>query len=212
VPVTAVVEYSVLPQLEGVANASDTINFYIQKVFETYFSYSSMRFGQVIYPEVVDGLLRQIDGVRNIRLKYFHRTADNVNERRTLTGQANEIFAFPAANITSTRLSSSSTLSNLTAAIAGGGGTLTLYPTTFASNITSYNLVVSTATSVTLTVTKTNALSSVVVLKNGLSTGVSGPVSDVYTISSVTNADVYTITVTSQDGVNVTVYTVTVTK
>lgn len=207
VPVTAVVEYSLLPQLQGVSNASTTIEFYIRKIFETYFSYSSMKFGQVIYPEVVDGLLRQIDGVRNIRLRSLYRSSESAG-RKVLRAEANELFAFPSANITGEVLSYVSTLTNIAATVNAGSGTL--YPTTFSPSVTSYNLVVSTATSITLTLTKANTGETVSVLKNGSSTGVSG--TGPYTISPIANNDVYTITVTSQDGVNITVYTVTLTK
>jgi len=215
VPVSVVVEYSLLPQYQGVVNGTDTITFYIQKVFETYFSYSSMKFGQVIYPEVIDNLLRQIDGVRNIRVRSISRTSAAVDQnsdttRRVLVGNPNEMFVFPAANISPKTLGYVSALSALSiTSTAPSSGTLTYTPT-FSAGVTTYNVVATSVTALSIAVTAANNGTITSVLKNGSSTGVTG--TGPYAVTGVANGDYYTITVSSQDSATVTSYTVNVTK
>jgi hypothetical protein len=160
------------------------------------YSYQTMDFGTVVYPEEIEYLLRGVPGVSNVKVISLYRSGQDVN-RTVLLGDANEIFVFLSGNIALQAFKETSTLSALTAS-AG-----TLSPT-FSSTTLSYQLALPNGTtSVTLTPTVTAGTSATVTVNNTLpATAVTTAVGDTIIL----------VTVTAEDGTTTTTYKVTATR
>jgi hypothetical protein len=103
------VKFALAPQFlaGGVAGA-------IQSAILQDFSYQSTNFADVVYPEQVEAVLRQVPGVRNVRVTKLFRTSTSSDAREILVAQPGEIFVFNPTNITVTPVSSEASLTNAT--------------------------------------------------------------------------------------------------
>lgn len=168
----------------------------IKQSLITQFSYSFLDFAYVLRPEDIEFVLRQVDGVRAVRVVELYRTDDDVASKSTLVGSADEIFVFVEANVEVYESSSNvATLSN----IALNHGTLS---PTFASGTKTYT--VTGYTDASIVITPTTTVPDATFTVNGVSatTPITIPV----------GTTIIPVIVTAGDGTTVSVYTVSVTK
>lgn len=194
VPVTLEVSYSKFDQFQEV-----TLETNMLKAILDNFSYNSSDFGQIIHPEEIEALLRNLTGVRNAKVTALYRNG-TASGRKILIGAPNEIFVFLSDDIAINPLSSNANLSALT--ITPG----TLAPA-FVNTFTNYSVVVPNATT-SVTVTPTLQASTSTMTLNGTA-AVSGAGVAVATPVGVTPISVV---VTAADGLTIKTYTITVTR
>lgn len=194
VPVIMVIRYNLLPQY-----TNDQVIAQIKDLLATYYDYSSVYFGQTIYPEDIEFILKYAAGASNVNVISMYRYGDAVS-RNVLIGGDHELFVFDRTNTAITQASTVSTLSDLDT----GSGTLT---PTFANEFYNYSLVIGTGvTSVTITPARTDAGSTIYV--NGTLTA-SGSAATITTAVGVTTVS---IRVVAQDIITSKTYTVTITR
>lgn len=194
VPVTISILYNKFPQYTPAQ-----VEAQIKALLIQYYDYSQVSFGQTIYPEDIEFILKYAPGVANASVTELYRTDDTAG-RRVLVGERDELFIFDAAAAAITLASDVSTLNALTTSL----GTVT---PVFSSTFYNYSLVVATGTtSVNLTPTKSDT--GAVVYVNG----VAHPSGTAVTISTPTATTNVTIKVIAQDLVSSKTYSVVITK
>jgi hypothetical protein len=171
----------------------------ITKAIVEKFSYANASFNQIIHPEEIEALLRQIPGVLNAKVTGLFRSADTAS-RGILIGEPDEIFVFLTDDIAVGPYSSNASLS----ALSSSAGTLS---PTFSSSFYSYSLVVPNGTtSVNLTATTSN---SQAVLKEGTTVRTSGTPFAVSTPVGTTPVELLVI---AGDGITIGQYEITITR
>ena len=194
VPVTISILYNKYPQY-----TSAQVDAQIKALLIQYYDYSQVSFGQTIYPEDIEFILKYAPGVANASVTALYRTSDTAG-RRVLVGERDELFIFDATAAGITLASDVCTLSSLTTNLG------TLGPV-FSGTFYNYSLVVASGTtSVNITPTKSDAGSTIYV--NGV-LRTSGSAVSVATPTTTTNV---TIKVIAQDLVSSKTYSVVITK
>ena len=198
--VTLAVTFAILPQYSPAIVEAN-----IKTAITSDFSFSQVEFADVITPEEVEFKLRQVTGVRNVRVTQLSRSGGS--GRNSLVGTPDEIFVFQESGITLSRASSVSTLAGITLVAKDTSGS-TVTPVTFSKTFNSsvYNYIVnvpSNTASLTLTPASSDALAAITV--NNIATVSSGNV----VVTSFD--DPIVVTVTATDGVTVTSYAFNIT-
>jgi len=200
------ITYAALPQYSGAVVESN-----IKTAITNDFSFSNLQFEDVITPEEVEFKLRQVDGVRNVRVTSLYRTGGA--GRNSLIGTSDEIFIFQESGITLSQASTVSTLSGITIVAKNtGGSTVTpvTWSKTFNAGVYNYQVTVpSTSTSLVVTPTATDASSSITLNNTSGSSGSNFTVVG-YVSNSLNVFDPIVVNVTASDGVTVTSYAVSV--
>jgi hypothetical protein len=195
-----------MPQYSGAVVESN-----IKTAIVNDFSFINNQFEDVITPEEVEFKLRQVDGVRNVKVTSLYR--DGGAGRNSLVGTSDEIFIFQEAGITLSQASTVSTLSGITiVAKDTNGATVTpvTWSKTFNAGVYNYQVTVpSASTSLIVTPTSTDAGSSITVNNTSSSSGSSFTAVG-YVSNSLNAFDPIIINVTATDGVTVTSYAVSV--
>jgi hypothetical protein len=192
VQVELTVEYTPLPQYTD----AQVVSFIKSSLFSK-FSYNYVDFADVITPEEIEFKLRQVAGVRNIRVTEMHRVGGS--GRSSMVGTEKEIFVFREANLTLESAPTNAKLANL---VLGSGATLNV---SFNEDITNYFAAVTTGTtSVTVTPTLSDATNALLTVNNAVVA--SGAAQ---TIATPVGNTVVVISATAGDGVTVRNYRVT---
>ena len=192
VPIALTVRYTPLPQY---TNAQ--VESYLKSTLFSKFSYNYVDFADVITPEEIEFKLRQVEGVRNVRVTAFHRAGGS--GRSSAVGADNEIFYFLESNLTLETAPTEARLSNL---VIGAGGTISR---TFDADVTEYSVAVSNGTaSVNVTPTLWDATNAQVTVNNAVvSSG--APTA----VATAVGSTVVVVSVTAGDGVTVRNYKLT---
>jgi hypothetical protein len=171
----------------------------ITKAIVDRFSYGNASFNQIIHPEEIEALLRQIPGILNARVTGLYRSSDSAS-RGILIGEPDEIFVFLNADIEVDAYSSNANLS----ALSSSAGTLS---PTFNSGFFSYSLVVPNGTtSVNLTATTTSPQA---VLREGTTVRTSGTP---FAVSTPVGTTAKELLVIAGDGITLNQYAITITR
>lgn len=194
VPVTISVLYNKYPQY-----TSAQVEAQIKALLIQYYDYSQVSFGQTIYPEDIEFILKYAPGVANASVTELYRTDDTAG-RRVLVGERDELFIFDAAAAGITLASDVSTLNSLTTS----SGTVS---PVFSSTFYNYSLVVATGTT-SVDITPTKSDTGAVVYVNGVASPSGSPV----TVATPTTTTAVTIKVIAQDLVSSNTYSVVITK
>ena len=192
IPVSLEVEYSALPQY-----TEFQVESYIKSTLFTQFSYNYVTFADIITPEEIEYKLRQVEGIRNIKVKSLYRTTGG-SGRNSLIGESSEIFYFQEDSVT---LDPAPTEARLTSLSSGSGGTLSQ---TFNPEIASYTGVITNGTaSVAITAVATDDENASITINNT-------PVASgaTYTLSTPVGTTTLVVSVTAGDGVTVRNYRV----
>ena len=192
IPVSLVVEYSGLPQY-----TRGQVESYIKSTLFTQFSYNYVTFADIITPEEIEYKLRQVEGIRNIKVKSLYRTTGG-SGRNSLIGESSEIFYFQEDSVT---LDPAPTEARLTSLGSGSGGTLSQ---TFNPEIASYTGVITNGTaSVAITAVATDDENASITINNT-------PVASgaTYTLNTPVGTTTLVVSVTAGDGVTVRNYRV----
>jgi hypothetical protein len=186
IPVVLTVEYTPLPQYT-VAQ----VNSYIKSALFSQFSYNYVDFADVITPEEVEYKLRQVEGVRNIKVTEFYRTGGS--GRSSMIGNPNEIFVFLDSNL---EINTAPTDATLVSLVVGSGGT---FDQSFLSEITDYTgTITNGTTSVTITPTANDDVNSLITANNTVvASGGS------FTLLTPVGTTTLVVSVTAGDGVTV---------
>jgi hypothetical protein len=178
----------------------------MQSILNSYFSYEKSVFGQVIYPEDVEFVLRSTPGVATARVTEMYLSGGSAGTRTYLVGGAGDIFIFTLDNVASTKYRNESHLFTQTGTMTGVSPTFT--PDTLAYEMTtvatsSKTLVFTHSTNASLVVTKVNAgVSSTVAATSSTAGG--GVTASTYTFDVGTSA--VTVKVSSRGGLSSTTY------
>jgi hypothetical protein len=194
------VTFAILPQYSPAVVEAN-----IKTAITSDFSFSEVGFADVITPEEVEFKLRQVTGVRNVRVTQLSRRGGS--GRNSLVGTPDEIFVFQESGITLSRASSVSALAGITIVAKDTSGSI-VTPVTFSKNFNSsvYNYIVnvpSDTASLTITPVSSDTLAAITV--NNVATASSGNV----VVTSFD--DPIVVTVTATDGVTVTSYAFNIT-
>ena len=175
-------------KLSGYSDEEVTKNLE-QALINTY-DYVYQDFGNVIYPQEVESVLRNVNGIKNVRVAVLSRTSTGQN---TLKGSSSEIFVFS----TSPTYLSITPIASLSALTLTNG---TLSPS-FSSTKYVYTVAVTSGqSSVSITPTSSTATNISV---NGTTVASEGSIS----INTPVSVNIpVNITVTGDDGVSVTNY------
>jgi len=195
------ITYSAMPQYSGAVVESN-----IKSAITTDFSFTNMQFQDVITPEEVEFKLRQVDGVRNVKVTGLYRYGGA--GKNSLVGTADEIFVFQESGLVLTQASTVSTLSGITIIAkndAGATVTPVTWSKTFNSSVYNYQATVpSTTLSLTVAPSSTDDAASITINNTSTSSGSTSVITDL-------TAPIV-VTVTATDGVTVTSYAVNVIK
>lgn len=190
--VSITVQYTKLAQY-----SYDQVETNIKAALVNAYSYTNSTFGQIIYPEDVEALLRQVNGIASVQVKDLFRVSEPAG-RNLLVASPNEIFVFNEADM---EIMAAEALLNITASSGD------LAPA-FNASIGNYSVALPDGTT-SVTVAPTAVTSTSTIRVNG-DVVVSGADSlPIATPIGVTNAN---IVVTAQDGVTVKTYVVTFTR
>lgn len=177
----------------------DAIETAIKRALVERFSYTNSNFNQIIHPEEIEALLRQIPGIVNARVTGLFRSSEPAG-RNILIGEPDEIFVFLTDNISVAAYSSDSSLSGIVASVG------TLSPT-FNSGFFSYSLVVPNGTtSVNLTATTTSPEAT---LKEG---NTIKPSDFPFPVATPVGATAVELLVIAGDGTTISQYEITITR
>lgn len=180
----------------------------MQSILSSYFSYENSAFGQIIYPEDVEFVLRSTPGVVTARVTELYLSGGSAGTRTHLIGGAGEIFIFTLDKTASTNYRNES---QLFSAVMSSG---TISPT-FDSGTTSYavntipietatkTLTVTYSANASLTVTATGGTATA----GGVTTNANGTKSVSYTLAIGVSA--VSIKVSSRGGLSTTTYSFT---
>jgi hypothetical protein len=198
--ITMEVTYSALAQYSPAVVEAN-----IRTAITNDFAFSEVQFADVITPEEIEFKLRQVAGVRNVKVTSLYRPGGS--GRNSLIGTADEIFVFQGEGVQLSRASSVSTLTGITLLAKDTGGS-TVTPVTLSKTFNSsiYNYVVtvpSTTASLTVTPAASDSAASITINNVAKSSGESLVVTEF-------NAPII-LTVTASDGVTVTSYALTIT-
>jgi hypothetical protein len=198
--ITVGITYSALAQYSPAVVEAN-----IKAAITSDFAFSEVQFADVITPEEIEFKLRQVTGVRNIRVTSLYRPGGS--GRNSLVGTAGEIFVFQEGGLEISRASNISTLTGITLVakdIAGSTVTPVTLSKTFSSSIYNYVVTVpSTTASLTVTPVSSDSAASITINNLSKSSGESLVVTEF-------NSPII-LTVTASDGVTVTSYALTVT-
>lgn len=202
VPVTISIQYSKQPQYTTTQVESE-----IRTLLNAYYSYQYVSFGQIIYPEELEFLLRYTPGVTNVRVTELYRTGDAAG-RDVLVASNEELFSIVASGATSgITVTADSTDADLSTLATNVG---TLIPT-FTAEFYSYGITVSGGTSaVQLTPTAVDTTGTVISVTVGSST--ISKTGSYYSIPTPTTTTTTVVAVLAEDKVTRKTYTVTITK
>jgi hypothetical protein len=198
--ISVAITYSVLAQYSPAVVEAN-----IKAAITGDFAFSEVQFADVITPEEIEFKLRQVAGVRNVRVTSLYRPGGS--GRNSLIGTADELFVFQESGITLSRASSVSTLTGITLVAKNTGGS-TVTPVTFSKTFNSsvYNYIVTVpATTASLTVTPASADAEASITINNIAKSSGESV----VITSFDSPII--LTVTASDGVTVTSYALTIT-
>jgi hypothetical protein len=181
----------------------------MQSVLNSYFSYENSAFGQVIYPEDVEFVLRSTPGVVTARVtEMYPSVGGSAGTRTHLIGSAGDIFIFTLDDVASTNYRNES---HLFSAVMSSG---TISPA-FDSDDTSYavsTIPIATATK-TLTITYSANASLTVTATGGSATagGVTTNSNGTKSVSYTLAVDVSAVSVkvSSRGGLSSTTYSFT---
>jgi hypothetical protein len=193
VDVTCSVLYNLAPQF-----TSSEVNTALQTRLLDAFSYVNNNFGDIIYPEQVEAVLREVPGAVNVRVTELFRTSDTSNTRDILVAEPEQIFIFNPAELTVEATSSDAAISSL----AFNTGTLS---PTFTGEFFNYTLTVGAVSSVDITA---NVSSGATLTLNG-NAATSG---ESETVATPTATTVVPIAVLAQDGITRRTYSITIVK
>jgi Cadherin-like beta sandwich domain/Baseplate J-like protein len=173
----------------------------ITSALVTSFGFNYTTFADVIYPEEIESVLRNVESVVSATVIKSNRHSDGSPGRKTLAGAASEIFVFSESNIVAYPVASLVTLASST-------GT---WSTTFSATSYTYSVTI-TGTSMTFTPTVYSAGDTITYSVNGATavSVTSGSATGSISISTGTTPIVFTVT--SSDGTVTSVYTVNVIK
>lgn len=176
----------------------------IRAILKNYFSYAQSNFGQIIYPEDVEFVLRAAPGLLTARVTELYLDGVGAEgDRSTLIGAANEILLFNIDDETQTRVSNESGI----VALAGTVG----WTPSFDPNTTSYDMTTVTGGAKTLEVTYSlDAIPVVTAVGGSVTTGDTDDNDNktkttTYTFANDVSA--ITIVVSSRGGLSTTTYT-----
>lgn len=202
VPVTVTVQYSKLPQYTPTQVESE-----IRTLINAYYSYQYVSFGQVIYPEELEFLLRYTPGITNVRVTELYRTGDAAG-RKVLVAANEELFSIIASgSLTGITVNADSTDADLSTLATNLG---TLIPA-FDADFYSYGLTVATGTTaVQLTPTAVDTAGTVISVTVGATT--ISKTGSYYSIPTPTTTTTVVVAVLAEDNVTRKTYTVTITK
>lgn len=192
VPVNVSLTYATLPQYDA-----SVVEQEIKNTLLTEFDYANLDFGRNITPEDIEFVLKQVDGVRWVRVASVVRASNQPVGITSLIGDPDEIFVFQETGITIAAASSDATLASLAVP-----GSTTLSPT-FDSDFYSYNLLNVTTNQITLTPAATETNAKITINGNAIATPIDTPAGEVTNIA---------IVVTANDNSTVKVYSVTVSR
>lgn len=194
IPVSLAVEYAPLPQY-----TDSQVQSYIKSTLFSKFSYNYVDFADIITPEEIEYKLRQVEGIRNVKVTELHRTGGT--GRSSLIGEASEIFYFLESNLTLTASPTDADLSALTLTTA------TLNQT-FNKDITSYTATVANGvTSITVSPTADDATHALITVNNTVvASGGS------FTLATAVGTTNLVVSVTAGDGVTVRNYRVAISR
>ena len=194
VPVSVDVFYT--KQTQYTESAIETA---ITKAILDRFSYNNASFNQIIHPEEIEALIRQVPGILNAKVTGLYRSSESAS-RGILIGEPDEIFVFLDADLSLAAYSSDSSLS----AFTSSAGTLS---PSFNSGFYSYSLVVPNGTTtINLTATTT---SEQAVLKEGTTIRTSGTP---FAVSTPVGATAVELLVIAGDGITLSQYEITITR
>jgi hypothetical protein len=186
------IQYTKLPQY-----TYDQVETSIKTAIITKYGYGESSFGEIIYPEDIEYLLKSIDGVASAQVKLLYRVGDSA-ARDILVANPNEIFVFTEEEI---NLDAADALSLIQLSVG------TLSPT-FNTSVTNYAVALPNGTT-TITVTPTAVASTSTIKVAGVTVASGVASSSIATPVGVKTIDV---AVTAEDGVTVTTYRVTLTR
>jgi hypothetical protein len=192
VPVNVNLTYATLPQYNA-----EVVEQAIKTTLLTKFDYVNVDFEAIITPEDIEFVLKQVEGVRWVRVASVVRATGQPAGITSLIGDPNELFVFQETGISIVAASADATLESL--AVPSG---TTLSPA-FDSNFFSYNLLGVSTAQITLTPVTTEANANVTINGNAISAPVDTPSGEVTNIA---------IVVTANDNSTVKVYSVTVSR
>ena len=194
IPVTISILYNKLPQYTAAQ-----VEAQIKALLVQYYDYSQVSFGQTVYPEDIEFVIKYAPGVSNASVTELYRTGELAG-RNVLVCEKDELLIFDAEAADITLASSVSTLTSL---VTNEG---TVSPV-FASSFYNYSLVIGSGiTSVNLTPTRSDSGATIYV------NGVASPSATAVAIPTPTATTTVSIRVVAQDLVSSTTYSVTITK
>jgi hypothetical protein len=180
----------------------------MQSILSSYFSYENSAFGQIIYPEDIEFVLRSTPGIVTARVTELYLSGGSAGTRTHLIGGAGEIFIFTLDKTASTNYRNESQLFTK-------AGTVVTTPT-FNSDTLAYDMTTVASSSKTLVFTHSTNASLVVTKVNGgvsstvsatSSTTTNGITTSTYTFDVGTSA--VTVKVSSRGGLSTTTYSFT---
>jgi hypothetical protein len=171
----------------------------IKQYLNTYYSYPSTFFGQIIHPEELEFIFRYVPGIQNVWVTELRRSSESGGSLSTLVGNSNEIFVFNSDRTTVTARSTDATLS----AMSVTNGSLS---PTFASTTLNYLLNIGSNTTTVIDPTAT-------AVALGAKVTVDGTLDSKTITNSVAGTTVnVSVVVTAPDGRTLQTYTVAVYK
>jgi hypothetical protein len=194
VPVSLTVKYAALPQY-----TDDQVKSYIKSVLFSQFSYNYVDFADIITPEEIEYKLRQVEGIRNVRVTSLCRTGGT--GRTSLIGEASEIFYFLESNLTLEAAPTDAKLSGLTLTTA----TLSQ---AFNQEVTSYTATVANGvTSISVAPTASDSTNSLITVNNTVVAS-----GGTFTLATAVGTTNLVVSVTAGDGVTVRNYRVAISR
>lgn len=194
VPVSLTVEYSRLPQY-----TDSQVVSYIKNMLFTKFSYNYVDFADTITPEEIEYKLRQVEGIRNVKVTSLHRAGGT--GRSSLIGEASEIFYFLENNLTLVAAPTNADLAGLTLTTA------TLNQT-FNTEVTSYTATVANGvSSITVSPTAGDPTNALITVNNTVVAS-----DGTFTLATDVGTTTLVVSVTAGDGVTVRNYRVAISR
>jgi len=171
------------------------------------FSYTNMVFGDTIYPEDIETVIKSVPGVANAKLTYLYRSSDSA-ARTTLLGAPNEIFVLPntTSNIILAPTSSDATLSAI-----GISSPASAWSPSLTAGVYSYSSSTSSVQTYNITATATNAGAT---MTFGLVGGSMSTFTGSFTTATLSSSGnyYYVLNITASDGITTNKYYFTITK
>lgn len=191
VPVTVDIVYTKLPQY-----TTQQVESALKLKLLNEFSYNKLTFGDLISPEDIEFQLKQVEGVRVVRVTDLSRNDGQSQGINALIGAANEIFVFQEVNLNVSQASSNALLDSL-----GTLPTSTSLSPAFNSNHFTYNLLNVTTNNIILSPVADDAGATITTNGNPMTTAIDTPAG---------TTTVIPIVVTAGDNSTLKVYTIIV--